>query len=251
MKTMNSTQKIVVKRSLSLLFVGAIASSALFASSAQAATSSNSQRTISLTTTATLNVVPDTIAFTFTLTDTEKNNDTAYSTVSGLGNKITALLKEQGIASVNITSSTVSLSPIYDYSNNTQTLTGYQANQNFKVVLRNMKTAPTIMTKVIDLGGNAIIVNSTNTYVYNSSTNDAKLRARVVAKARATATSYAHLLGDKLKNLVSLSENPIDNNPMPIYLAKASSTSGDTTAPSINVGIQTLSVTISTVWAIV
>ena len=106
------------------------------------------------------------------------------------------------------------------------------------------------MTKVIDLGGNSIVVNSTNAYVYDGSSNDAKLRSLVVTKARNTAKSYARLLGSNLKNIVSLSENPIENNPIPIMFAKAGALSSDSTAPSINVGIQTLTVTVSTVWAI-
>lgn len=248
MKTINSAQKTFAQRTLGALFVGTLAVTALVTPSAQAA--STSARTISLTTTASLKVIPDTIAFSFTLNDTEKSNDAAYKTVSDLGNKVTALLKTEGIASVNITSSTVSLSPVYDYANNTQTLTGYQANQSFNVVLRSISKAPVLMTKVIDLGGNSIVVNSTNAYVYDGSSNDAKLRSLVVTKARNTAKSYARFLGSNLKNIVSLSENPIENNPIPIMFAKAGALSSDSTAPSINVGIQTLTVTVSTVWAI-
>jgi len=216
---------------------------------AQASTST-AARTISLTTTASLNVIPDTIAFSFTLNDTEKSNDAAFATVSTLGNQVTALLKSNGIASVNITSSTVSLSPVYDYSNNTQTLTGYQASQNFNVVLRSISKAPALMSKVIDLGGDSIQVNSTNAYVYNGSANDEKLRSLVVAKARSTAKSYARLVGAHLKNLVTLSETPVDNSPVPVIFGKVAMAAADSPAPSLNVGIQTLTLTVSTVWAI-
>ena len=250
MKTINNARKTGAIRALGLLFAGSLFATSLLTPSANAAAATNSPRTISLTTTSTLNVIPDTIAFSFAINDTEKSNDVAYSTVSDLGNKITALLKAQGIASVNITSGTVSLSPVYDYSNNTQTLTGYQATQNFNVVLRDLKKAPVLMTKVISLGGNSLQVNSTNAYVFNSSPNNAKLRSLVVNKARNTARSYANLLGTKVKYLVSLSESPVDTNPVPIMVGKLGAASTDSTAPSINVGIQTLSVTISTVWAI-
>jgi len=250
MKTIVTARNVIAKRTFGAIFVSTIIAASFISPSAHAAGSSTNSRTISLTTTATLNVIPDTIAFSFTLNDTEKSNNAAYKVVSDLGNKVTALLKSEAVASVNITSSTVSLSPVYDYSNNTQTLTGYQANQNFNVVLRSIKNAPMIMSKVIDLGANSIQVNSTNAYVFNAAPNDEKLRARVIAKARTTAKSYAHLVGANLKNLVSLSENPVENNPIPVIFGKVAMASTDSTAPSINVGIQTLSLTVSTVWAI-
>ena len=252
MKSLFTKKGIKIAVGLSALALTASVSAGLM-TSANAVTVSAKDRTISLSTTATLKMVPDTIRYSFTLTNNAKTNNAAYQAVAKLGTDITAVLNRHNIKSEYISSSTIGMYPQYDYSNNTQTVTGYNASQNFEVILRDIKTAPTIINDVVNTGGDGITSGSSTAYVYDSSNNDEKLRALAISMAKKTASSYAKLAGSKLGSLQSLVEGSNYSSPAPaFYKADAAVAPGAPQASTaINVGSQTITLTISTVWNMV
>lgn len=140
-------------------------------------------------------------------------------------------LKKSGIATRNIRTSGLNLSPTYSYENNTAPkLLGYQASNTVTVRLEDMTRIGATVDGIVAAG-----VNQIDGIVFSVKDEDSKLdSARVEAAKKATAKAQllAGAMGMKLGRLVSVSENGgYSQPPMPVMAMAKAADAATTIAP--------------------
>jgi uncharacterized protein YggE len=118
---------------------------------------------------------------------------------------VVAALKKLGIDDKDIATSTVSLGPIYDWSNNTQRITGYQLNNMVTVTVRNLDKLGDVLDDTITAG--ATSVDGVTFDVADRNGAEAKAREAAMADAKAKADTLAKGAGVRVTGVQSISES--------------------------------------------
>lgn len=156
-------------------------------------------------------------------------------------------LKKQGIAAKDIQTSAISVNPQYDYSNRqTPRLTGYTANNNLSVTLRDLDKAGQVLDAVLNAGANRM--NGFSFGFENSSPILDKARIKAVKEAQRKAGLLAEAAGVKLGALLRINDGAQSRNDQAVnvQLARAASES----AVPIERGESTLSASVTLIYAI-
>lgn len=139
-------------------------------------------------------------------------------------------LKKSGIASKNIRTSGLNLSPTYAYENNSAPkLLGYQASNTVTVRLEDISRIGSTIDGIVAAG-----VNQIEGIMFSVKDEDFKLdAARVEASKKATAKAQllAGAMGMKLGRLVSVSEGGGYSPPMPVMAMAKAADAATTIAP--------------------
>lgn len=205
-------------------------------------------RYISVSATGTTMVVPDAVRIDATVSVLAKTTKEALATSSTSATAVRKALIAAKIATKDIATSSVSITPEYSYPQDGSgpVLNGYRASQSFNITVRTALTAGAVVDAIVDAGGNNLLVNGVSPFVLNSDKATDIARSNAVVRAKAKATSYAKLLGVKLGKVIYLEEtsSPI---PFPIYSVSAKA---EDSATQIDLGQQKVSVTVSVRWSI-
>ncbi len=158
-------------------------------------------------------------------------------------NKITAFVKQQGIADADISTSQFSFYPQQTYPNNggTPTITGYQGNQTVTVKVHGVDKDNSVLGKILDgaVNNGANEINGVNLTVENPKDLEQDARMKAIDDAKQKAQELANKAGLKLGKVVSISESQ-SGYPGPIsYTANALMGMGGQDAKSIAPDIQT------------
>jgi hypothetical protein len=148
--------------------------------------------------------------------------DAAVSQNTAKMNAVMAALKKTGIADKDIQTSNLSVNPQYQYNQNeAPKLTGYEANNQVTVKVRNLKNVGKAVDAVVGVGSNQ--VNGISFGLEDDTKALDIARADAVKKARARAQIYANAAGMKLDRILSISEGgaAAAPYPMPVAMARA------------------------------
>jgi len=166
--------------------------------------------------------IPDIATFSFGVLAEAKDPTTAQTQSAERANAIIAYLSEQGIADVDVKTTSYNLSPKYEYiqgqcqgnfcAPGRQNLVGYTVNQMMTVKVRNTETAGTLIGGVGERG--ATNVSSIQFTVDDDSEAKAEARAEAVADAKAKAKELAKTLDVRLVKLVGFWEEEGGGYPM-------------------------------------
>jgi uncharacterized protein YggE len=118
---------------------------------------------------------------------------------------VVAALKKLGIDDKDIATSTISLSPVYDWSNNTQRITGYQLNNMVTVTVRDLDKLGDILDDTITAG--ATSVDGITFDVADRVGAEAKAREAAMVDAKAKADTLAKGGGVRVTGVQSISES--------------------------------------------
>lgn len=212
----------------------------------EAATSTISSRYITVSADGIIKVTPDIVVVNATVSVVGTSNSEALSLANASYAAVRQALKSKAIASKDVATQSISVYPEYNYSNNTQTLTGYRASQSLTITVHNTANAGAVVDAIVSAGGNSIQLNSASPEVSNREVGLAAARVAAVKVATLKAKSYAKLLGTRLGKVNYLVENADSYpSPHPIY----SATSRDSSIPTqIDLGQQQVTVTITVQW---
>lgn len=135
--------------------------------------------------------------------------DEALNQLNDKITKVVAAIKALGIAPEDIVTQNYSLYPQYDYVNNVSSLSGYSANQLITVKVRDIKTVPDKVSRVIAEASRAGVNQVSGVSFDVSSLNDLKQQARVEAlgDANAKAVKMASAADVKLGEITGWWEN--------------------------------------------
>lgn len=127
--------------------------------------------------------------------------------------KIIPAVKAVGIKDEDIATQNYSLFPQYDYIDGISRLSGYSADQQLAVKIKNIKDNPDLTGKVIAQAGKAGTNQVLSVRFDVSNINDLKQQARIkaVADARAKSGALAQAAGVKLKKVTGWYENLIQS----------------------------------------
>ena len=223
-----------------LLGIGGLISSSV---PAQAA---DPTRQITVNGVGTVFVTPDAVRFTFSVTKVAATSKDALSQTSTAANAVRSALKAQSIATKDIKTSSLTVYPEYNYTQDQgQVLTGYRATQSFNVVIRKADAAGDVIDAVVDAGNNAVQVNGVTPFLTNGAAATQQARAAAVADAKARAASYASLLGEKLGKVIFLTENSA-----PVYQFPVAAKADALASTQIDLGEEEVTVTVTIQWSL-
>ncbi len=239
---MRKNRKIIA---ITLAIISVISLGALSLAPAQAA---EPDRYITVTGVGSVSVVPDAVRFYPSVTAVASKSAEALAIASPTATAVRSVLKAEGISTKDIKSSSLSVYPEYNYTQEKgSVIVGYRATQSFNVVIRKAENAGKVVESVVNAGDDNVQINGIVPFVTKGSAAMEEARAAAVADARARAISYAKLLGSSLGKVVFLQENsaPSYNFPM-LGVAKAA----DGSSPEIDLGEEELSLSITVRWAL-
>ena len=241
MKTLKNLSQ---KKFLAIPVVALVAAAA-FAMPASAATP---ERYITVNAEGVVQVTPDAVRINATVSLIAPTSAEALSKASAGAAKVRAALKAKKIESKDIKTTSISVYPEYNYTQDKGSVQiGYRATQSFEVIVRNAASAGAVVDDVVAAGGDNVQIQGATPFVLDSAKATASARTAAVANARAKATSYASLLKVKLGKVTYLVENssPVSYTPI-MGVAKAA----DTGATEIDLGKQDVTVSITIRWAL-
>jgi len=227
--------------SISALLIGA----GLLAYSALPANAAENTRYVTVTGVGTTSVVPDAVRFYASVSALAATNKEALSTASKSASAVRAALKAKGIATKDIKTSSLSVYPEYNYTQDQGSkLVGYRASQSFTVVIRKADAAGEVIDAVVEAGGDAVQINGVAPFLVDGAAATKTAREAAVADAKSRASTYAKLLGEKLGRVIYVTEQSAPNYVFPMMM---SSKAADEMT-QIDLGETEVSVSITVSW---
>jgi hypothetical protein len=234
-------RKIIASLSALALALGLVAYSALPANAA------DNSKHITVTGVGTSTVTPDAVRFFASVSVVAKSNKEALASASKSATAVRGALRDNGIATKDIKTSSLTVYPEYNYTQDRgQELLGYRATQSFTVVIRKADNAGIVIDAAVSAGGDLLQVNGIAPFLLNGAAATEKAREAAVADARARANSYAKYLGASLGRVISLTEvnAPVYNFPI---MAKGAAAED---ATQIDLGETEVTVTVTVRWGL-
>lgn len=240
----------IIRVSSLLPVVALVFSMAASAENAPAAAGSTDaeKRTLALSATGTVNVRPDTAHITVGVVSEAENARTALDENNQSMTNIVDALKEKGIASRDIETTSFAVHPRYQHfkDGKPSVVAGYRVVNSVRITVRDIARLGEILDKVVSFGSNQIGGIS-----FSVSETDAlmdKARKRAIAAARERAQLYADAAGTGIGKVLKIEEVNTDSGPEPRFRAMATKSEAEVPIES---GEAEISVRVNVVWALV
>ena len=159
---------------------------------------------ISLVSSETVEIMPDMAELQVTIRTESKDARVCQQENTTKLNTLVEFLKEQGFEDTSIETSGFSLNPRYDWSNNTQTLAGYDMRTTVTVTDIPMERIGALLTEVVEHGANEIDNVSYFSSQYDQAYNQALAKAIELSKGKGEALAAAS--GMKLGLVIKIQE---------------------------------------------
>ena len=196
----------------------------------------------------TVKVTPDSVRVDANISTLASSQAAALASTAQSADAFRASLKKNGVEAQYISAVNLSTNPEYSYSSaGAAKIIGYRSTQNFSVVIRDAKNAGVVIQIAQSTVGNALSINSTTSFVYDQKIAEANARTLAIAAAKAKAESYASLTGSKLGLVLSVDEQVNQSGPIPL-MAMAKSAGAVAAPVQIDLGQQSITVTVTTKW---
>lgn len=127
-------------------------------------------------------------------------------------NAITSMLKQQGVADKDLTTSNYSIYPKINWNDGKQTIEGYTVSQSLSVKIRALDTVGDILSRAGDLGANQ--AGGIQFTIDDPAALRAEARGKAIDDARTKADALARQLGLTIIRPISFSESSGDMPPI-------------------------------------
>lgn len=174
-------------------------------SAAPAAAPDSTRNVISVNSSETVTVIPDIAEIVYAVRTEAKDAASCQQKNTEDTAKVIDLLKSLGVEEVSIQTSDYYMYPIYNYSGNTQRITGYEASTSLTVSGIPIDGLENILSKSVEAGINNIQSITYMSSKYDEGYSNALKLAMGSAKAKAQALAEAG--GCSLGNVVGIREN--------------------------------------------
>jgi uncharacterized protein YggE len=208
------------------------------------------ERTITITATGMVEVIPDEVTVTLGVRTEAQTAKAALEANSAAMRPIIDTLKGAGIEDKDIQTSNFSIQPSYDYSQNGKPpkLVGHTVSNLVHVKLHDTKRLGVVLDKVVALGSNEV-----STIEFSSSKAEGmrdEARKKAVENAKRMADIYTKAAGVELGQVLSISEGEVEQGPRPMPMRAAVAKASPGGPPPIEAGEQSLQAQVTIVWAI-
>lgn len=191
---------------------------------------------------------PDIATLTLGVSSQQATVAAAQNNAATAMNAVMKVLKDKGIADADITTVGFNINPVYDYRNNTPTITGYQVTNMITVKIRKISDTSAIIDASATAGGNLIQVNSIGFGVNDPTPYMKQARAAAMADAKDKAGQLATLGGVKLGPPTFITESSGYYPPSPVYYAAGVASAKDIATP-ISPGETQISVSVTVIYS--
>jgi len=199
MKTISS-RSIRISAALTLALLTAVAG-AQFAQAAPL-------RHISVSSTGTIQVVPDAVRLNASVSVVATVSKEALATANIAADQFRSAIYSNGIDKKYLKSTSLTIYPEYNYTQESgNVLTGYRANQNFEVVIRDATKAGEIVDALVASAGDALYINGVTPFILDNTSAIDAARVAAVKSAKFKVKAYAKLLGVKIGKIIWLQES--------------------------------------------
>jgi uncharacterized protein YggE len=209
------------------LLVASMAGPAIATAQAQA-DSDETLRTISVNGTGRVKAEPDVADISLGVTKQGKEAAEAAGKAAEAMDSMIAALLAMGIDGKDIQTTSLNLSPRYDWNKDPAPIVGWEANNMVSVTIRDIDSVGAAVDAATEAG--ATNVSGISFRVEDPTTAEAAARSAAVADARAKADQLAADAGVEIIGIVTITESG-GQQPQPIYLARAEMAM-DSMAPS-------------------
>jgi uncharacterized protein YggE len=203
---------------------------------------------ISVTGTGTASGEPDIAILTMGVESQQDTVAEARSTAAESMNGVIDAVKEAGVAEEDIQTTRFSVQPVYDFSNNRQTLTGFIVSNIVTAKIRDIDSTGDVIDAAVEAGGNLARVENLSFTIDDPSTLEEQARVDAMAEARSRAETLADAGGVDLGDPISISES---GGVVPVDFAgeRAAAQAADDFTPILT-GELDVSVTVQVVYAL-
>ena len=210
-----------------------------------------SRSTISVAGTGEVYAKPDLALVSFSVVIEAKTVGEAMSQNTEKMNNIISFIKEQGVESKDLKTTSFNIYPRYDYDRSSsiypsgkRVLVGYEVTQQLEVKIRDLDKTGQIIEGAANNGANQI--GSLQFTVENEDELKKQARKEAIEKAKAKAEELAGQLGVKLVRIISFSEGGY----VPIFYSESAIKGIGGGAPDIEIGENKISVNVSITYEI-
>lgn len=200
--------------------------------------------------TGSVKVVPDGVAFNFSVSVIAESTELAVSQTASAADDARSALRDAGVDDADIATQSVSVYPEYSYSSDgAQTLKGYRGTQSFAVTIRDTESAGEIVDAVVAAAGDDMQINSVTPVLIDTGDAAKDAREKAIDAATDKAKDYADLLDVDLGDVLVISEVSAPSGVTPV-MARDSMAVETGAKTQIDLGVQEVSVTVEVRWAI-
>ena len=204
------------------------------------------EHTISVNGTGRILVKPDVADLSLGVSVTRPKAKDSEAAAADAMAAVIAALKAAGVKDEDIQTAQLALQPVYDWSSNTQRLTGYQTENIVQITVRDLSKVGDTVDAAVDAG--ATNVNGITFRVDDQKPVEAQARDAAMQDAKAKADALAKAAGVNITGVQTISEvaSPM---PGPIMFAAAGVAKDQASTP-VQPGNVTLEVTVTVTYLI-
>jgi uncharacterized protein len=231
------------------LLVGAfsLGASRTSGSAAQAATLTSAQSSpgrITVTGVGTVTGTPNQLVLSMGVQVNGSTVSSALGQANQVVRQVTSALRQRGVASADIQTSGLYISP--NYQGNSQVPVSYGVSESLTATLNKLSVAGSQIQAAVHAGGNAVTVDGVSLNLTDTGSLLAAARASAVKDARAKATQFARALGEPLGAVISVTPDDVST---PVLYDASAAASPKASVP-ISPGTQQVSVSITVVYTV-
>ena len=189
---------------------------------------------------------PDTLRATIGVEATGPDVSSAIDQVNARAAKVTDAVKAAGVATEDIQTQQLSITPSYTSPapGQVSTVGAYQASNTIRVIIRDLPAASKVLDDAVAAGGDQVRLQGLTFSITDDAALISDARERAFADARSSAEQYAKLSDDSLGDVVSIDEG-ITGGDAPVAL---DSRSPAAESMVIEPGEQTVRVQVTVKW---
>jgi len=205
------------------------------------------EHTISVTGSGLVTVKPDVADVSLGVQVQRQSAKAARNDAASAMSAVIAALKSLGIADDDIKTTTIDLSPIYDYNSGSRRITGYQVTNMVAVHVRDLSVLPDVIDDSVAAG--ATDVGGISFDVEDRSAAENQARDAAVRDARSHADTLAAAAGVTITGVASINETSV-STPWPWYgVADMAGASAEAPTP-VQPGTTDVTISVSIVYLI-
>ncbi len=196
-------------------------------------------------------VKPDTAYLSVGFRESGVTVDQVQTQMNQVMNNVVQRMKELGInIDRDIKTASYNISPIIDWRDQNQRITGYEASTTVKITIRDLDKVNSAVDEAV--AGGANVMNSLTFGVDDQEKYIDEARQKAVAQAKERAQKAAKTAGFRLGRLISYFETFEDDYARPVYSEKAFSALLDSSEPAteIHTGTSEIKITVTITYAI-
>ena len=177
---------------------------------------------------------PDTLTLRLGVSVLRSSVDAATTEAAAKAQAIIDALKAGGVSADDIQTANYSIYPEYDYSGQTQRLTGYRVSNDLTVKIRDLDAAGALIDAATAAGGDDVVVQNLSFSLEDNAALLEMARTAAWNDAEAKAEQLARLAGVSLRSAVSITETIDYSTPPVLFYERAAA--GDSAATPIEAG---------------